>query len=93
MSQHTPTPWTVTNASSAYMEGTIIMGPDATHEVAGVWMKENAAYIVKAVNNHERLLEALKRLDDAINEPSCDDLVAASDHARDVIAQAETRPA
>jgi len=54
--KHTPGPWTVSNESSAYMEGTIIIGPDGIHEIAGVWKAADAAYIVQCVNAYKEEL-------------------------------------
>lgn len=68
--QHTPTPWRVAESAAEkdcwYMEAQyqgFNEGPDWTSvgEDDGTFDKEDAAFIVKAVNCHEALLAACKR--------------------------------
>lgn len=71
---HTPTPWTLMPGDSApriTIDGDkewpivpVISGPSKAHARA------NAAFIVKAVNCHEELLEALKLAYAALRNPS-----------------------
>ena len=36
--------------------------------IAGVWLAENASFIVRACNNHEKLLEVLKHAEKEVNK-------------------------
>jgi CO dehydrogenase/acetyl-CoA synthase epsilon subunit len=58
MNQHTKKPWRLGDA------GYTIFGPKTENPlptvVAKVFHKENATFIVRAVNSHEELLEAAK---------------------------------
>ena len=68
--QHTPTPWTVYDAADAYYPGidaarrTVVVFGSADEEcgVRGDTPEEaeaNARFIVRAVNSHDEMLEAL----------------------------------
>lgn len=64
MSKHTPTPWFVSNADEkaiidrqAFFIATTEIGSISSEQ-----KKVNAALIVKAVNNHEKLLSLAKKL-------------------------------
>lgn len=50
--QHTPTPWSVD--ALGYLRG-----PDSENILE---VKENAAFIVRAVNSHEELVQLLRRI-------------------------------
>jgi hypothetical protein len=59
--QHTPTPWTVVDHPTL---GPIILsddGPDATDVFQDLRMQD-AAFIVRACNNHDALVESLTSL-------------------------------
>lgn len=67
--QHTPTPWTTENLNP------FILGPDEKAVCQMTWGKRpmaeekaNAAFIVRAVNAHEELLEALKTVKQAFDD-------------------------
>jgi hypothetical protein len=96
--QHTPTPW------SLFGNGHCIKGSHETGE-AGIAMCSmakrtpeenaiNAAFIVKAVNHHEALVEALKGLHDSVegstNAPRIDDALR---YARSVLSRIQTAEA
>lgn len=54
--KHAPTPWIIDGCS-----GRMITTPGGYYGfIADVDTKANAAFIVRAVNNHERLVEALE---------------------------------
>jgi hypothetical protein len=63
MSEHTPTPWMALPDESGHE--TYVVGPKSDHPVAdcqfgfGSEDNANAAFIVKAVNNHDALVRAL----------------------------------
>ena len=55
MSNHTPPPWEINQYDEKFY--TI---DSADKGVGEAYSKENAEFIVRAVNNHERLVEALE---------------------------------
>jgi hypothetical protein len=58
--RHTPTPWSLQNGLICALNGRAIIDPG---HIAGETEEEceaNAAFIVRAVNNHEALVESLK---------------------------------
>lgn len=59
--------WAITNESSAYMDGNIIVCENI--EIAGVWEKEDAELIVRAVNTFDQAREALKIALRAASQP------------------------
>lgn len=80
MADHTPTPWCTREDSSNCIA--ICFDPQHPNaegdEVASVYregiptndeMRADAAFIVLAVNNHEMLIEALKDILNASNDP------------------------
>ena len=69
--KHTPTPWnydiTAGNSFSIYCEGTIktiasVLFKDVNYMPNEKEAEANAKFIVKAVNSHDKLIEALKSL-------------------------------
>ncbi len=89
--QHTLTPWRC-------MSATTIVGPDgkpiATAKI--VWptpnfeeQKANIAFIVRACNAHERLLEVLRQFVNALIVNDLSELDAACQEAEAAIAKAE----
>jgi hypothetical protein len=87
MSAHTPTPWTALpdeNGNETYIVG------DRDQAVAdcmmgyGVADDANAAFIVKAVNNHDALVKAL---DWIVSNPNAHhaNMVAVAKHALDLV--------
>lgn len=60
MNKHTATPWKVCRTSAPYLIVGNIKDIYSTWVVNDVASEANAAYIVKAVNAHEALVEALK---------------------------------
>ncbi len=73
MTTHTPGPWRIGDA------GRTVFGPKTDNPspetVASGLSRANAAYIVKAVNNHAQLLEALQYILATITEPHENDVV------------------
>jgi hypothetical protein len=73
MSKHTPLPWTLSD-NPHQKECLDILG--SGYVVASAWAggdmdndyEANAEYIVRAVNSHEDLLEALKELEGEFNQ-------------------------
>jgi hypothetical protein len=81
MGEHTPTPWSLHVHTGGLAGEAHINGPHncaicyvgfgtetASHYVTGDEAEANAAFIVKAVNNHESLVAAAKSLIDEIAE-------------------------
>ncbi len=65
---HTPTPWKVMNRTDKQVSGYIHsteLGIDKGH--VGLVKPQDAAFIVRVVNAHEELIEALKRLANITN--------------------------
>ncbi len=71
MTKHTPTPWSVDGIGTniigpkedrRYIAETCTLMDDNGHTHNDDHSKEDAAYIVRAVNSHEELLQALKDL-------------------------------
>ncbi len=65
MTEHTPTPWEIGACGTSIRAGEggeIHIG--STHAGHGTFysVQANAAFIVRAVNNHERLLTALRQI-------------------------------
>lgn len=98
MSKHTPTPWALSDDSSAYMEGTLVVDPGSDVEIAGVWKESDARYIVHCVNHHEQLVEALERLVEDVDRathvefggtPWLKEKMAEIDYARALLAELE----
>ena len=63
MNKHTPTPWSYQHKSDAYTH--IIRGPNNRficqfHQSTDDTTKANAAFIVRACNAHDQLVEALE---------------------------------
>lgn len=59
MSKHTPTPWGRAGIELIGNEGREMIG--TLHDTqAGISVKENASFIVRAVNAHDELLHALR---------------------------------
>jgi hypothetical protein len=89
--QHTPTPWNVNGLSIEDQNGDLIGFLNAGDGVATA--HEDAAFIVRAVNCHEELIEALRSLFGAIKFSgwNIDDLkwTQPMAEARKAIAKAE----
>jgi len=92
---HTPTPWSPEAVKSTWLRGSqLASGPFHSH----VEQEANAAFIVEACNNYERLkaerdelLAALRKVVDAPNHAFAtgDALFDAVEYARRAIAKAE----
>lgn len=75
MSKHTPTPWELTphgrgwliDTRGAYRYGPIAIIGDDSEGIDSEMRNYNAAFIVRAVNAHEDLVEALNYMLNAIN--------------------------
>ena len=73
---HTPTPWKVNYAQeiNGTFKAEILPGMNEHQAVAYTWgatldqTLSNAAFIVRAVNSHEHLVEALKGLFDMVRD-------------------------
>lgn len=91
---HTPTPWTQEKARywKLLSEGKHFMSVSFPSGVSDeLTNSANAAYIVRAVNSHEELLEALKQLANVTNQKGMNRVVVNSivDRAWKAIAKAE----
>lgn len=89
MTEHTPTPW---NASNQYLYGGLLESPLPIASGKKEWATDtggpchqeavaNAAFIVKAVNNHEALVKALEEIAEGKGRFSRDQF----EHARNTI--------
>ena len=60
-STHTLTPWKAVRVDDGVLDTNRIVGPDGSdlHPVGHISKPEDAAFVVRAVNNHEALLAAL----------------------------------
>lgn len=105
MSQHTPTPWSIEGKLNKHQEGLLITSRDGLSivcEMSGglpfYEVEANAAFIVRAVNSHEALINALKEVSNAANVCAAHDQLNASywfakqKIVNEAIAQAEARP-
>lgn len=92
MSDHTETPWRVSLATSS--EGHTFIYGAASWPIAKAFERRDADFIVKAVNCHDELLEALKALldEDVISTFPIETLTAAERLARAAIAKAKPLP-
>jgi len=106
VTEHTPTPWIVTHQTGSDFSFDIVSPQEPRGIIVGSTgscMDVNsrsgadAAFIVRAVNSHEALLEAAKRIIDSINEEQrnnglvgyTEGFVIAFDDLQKAIAQAE----
>lgn len=95
--QHTPTPWYLPNGEDKNQFGTYRIaeqpGQSAAHltNIALVGSLEDAAFIVRAVNSHEALLEACQEAYDllASKETLSAEAVEVWGHLQLAISQAE----
>lgn len=63
MSEHTPTPWKVYDDTDPHHVKILGRHQDIGNaHIADVLFPENAAFIVKAANNHDDLITALRRI-------------------------------
>lgn len=81
---HTPTPWTIQEYRES-TTGRFIIGTNTT-ELAYTAMRQDAAFIVRAVNAHEELLAACKEFMAARNEKQWDE---AAQSIKEAIAKAD----
>lgn len=103
MSEHTPTPWAVASNDRAIIREVPGMADGYDHYMVGVLSshsvighgeaRANAAFIIKAVNNHQRMAEALQNLMGVYDTPLSrrrfppdEFMKAALDNARDLLA-------
>lgn len=81
--QHTPTPWTVSLA-----DGKAIGQTDSGDELVYANSREDAAFIVRAVNAHEELVAALRACEAYMSTaPIFDGYLKAVDAARAALAK------
>lgn len=66
--KHTPTPWDQINGVYTQENGYFSMVQTPDKCVADVFDKEDAAHIVKCVNMHDELVEALDKILDNNND-------------------------
>jgi len=66
MTEHTLTPWHSDDTAIFAQDGVLARIPN--HPDNGVNWRADAAFIVKAVNNHDALVQALRALVDQIND-------------------------
>lgn len=104
-SQHTPTPWDYhlgrgknprfhIQTTAGYQ---IVMTPEVSQNgIEASAQEANAAFIVRAVNSHEAMLSALKRMLNAYEADKKHGIAFgndnAADQAREAIAAAEGKP-
>lgn len=81
---HTPTPWTLDVRRNGV---TYVLLDSLGNEIAEILLRDDAKFIVRAVNAHEVMLEALK---EARSVAQCSPEALATINA--AIAQAEVRP-
>lgn len=67
MTQPTPTPWHADDTAIFAQDGVLARIPN--HPENGKNWKADAEFIVKAVNNHDALVKALREVCDAKNDP------------------------
>lgn len=65
MTEHTPTPWRIRDDFGGWLQGSPLAGETYGDRVANLAKpkgigKANAAFICKAVNNHEALVNAVE---------------------------------
>ena len=94
--KHTPTPWELEgNCHIKSIEGWAIADCDLDYSSLNLDQQEiNASFIVKAVNSHEALVEALKRISNGeftadVSSEEC--LLAMRQVAREALKQAEEK--
>lgn len=85
--KHTPTPWEACERGDYYDDGVVIIGDDL--RVAVVNREEDAAFIVRAVNNHDKLAKALHLVAHSGKFQCFDD--AAWDVVNDALASLQTQ--
>lgn len=86
---HTPTPWSVWDKTKIYGPGEEILTEVNNGNLGVEQDKANAAFIVRAVNSHERLIQACRHLLNDLEYRKLD--TAGMGYARRAIAQAEGR--
>lgn len=75
MSKHTPTPWSIELTRGGYFggkhsikAGELWLGHIYFDDISdGVNYEDNIAFIVRAVNSHESLIETLKKIDHGLS--------------------------
>jgi hypothetical protein len=85
--KHTPLPWEVEERGNARARLYIESGDHRILEAITIHQEENAAFAVKAANNHYRLLSALKNLLDPFYGDT--EGLLAEKEARAIIAECE----
>lgn len=88
--EHTPTPWNVTKDSHPDMEGSIWIDSKTIEKPALCFNEADAAFIVRAVNSHEELLEACKEIVRYMKNET-DNPEAVYDRVEQAIANAERK--
>jgi hypothetical protein len=72
MSKHTPTPWTVHEGLQIVRGSSAVATTQVNYQTR--YRLEDAAFIVLAVNAHEKLLAAVKMVFEAADEASSQEL-------------------
>jgi hypothetical protein len=84
--KHTPTPWNA-EQDRVYSDGRWIASTDCIGADTNTETYQNAAFIVRAVNSHDELVEALKNITNLPNELCCP---SVKNFAKEALAKAET---
>lgn len=85
--EHTPTPWRLGGIS-----GRMVESKGNTGFIADVDLKANAELIIKAVNNHNRLVEELTHVVKALETVSSFGATTPIiDHAKQLLAELKTQ--
>lgn len=91
--QHSPLPWRIDANRRALKTGGgfnyYLRSADDVYVVQKVSLIEDAEFIVRAVNAHQQLIDALKAIVSADDRKSLTDIVAAMPSARAALAAAE----
>ncbi len=86
---HTPLPWRIEPGTVFDYEHPEVLSSDGKRIAAVLWDKD-AAFIVKACNSHEALVEALKAILDLEGESVDRNAYGTGDEERRVFGQART---
>ena len=91
-SEHTPTPWeqSISEPERVYESGGILVHANGSKYLPDAEKVANAAFIVRAVNSHDMLVNALQKLlDCAETEKGMDFYSAHKELARKALAAAK----
>lgn len=86
--KHTPTPWNQLNGVFTPEDGYFSMVQTPNQCIANVFDEADAAHIVKCVNMHDELVEALKAAHNGVVSYSRDDKEATTTMIRETLKKA-----